>query len=137
MMNRFGMRGGMSSMGSMMNRFGMRGGMSSMGGMMGPMNPFMARVGYPNNHHVTTQTGNNHHGSAIDKLPQGAIAHIKLNQDSKSTVELSNLQGFTSLEELAGRGIIVCPTENIKADGYGGHKCDKQVLMCCALHYDQ
>merc|ERR550517_1358514 len=135
--------GSMSSMGGMMNRFGMRGGMSSMGGMstmggmMGPMNPFMARVGYPNNHHVTTQTGNNHHGSVINQLPQGAIAHVKLNDKSKSTIELSNLQGFTSLEELAGRGIIVCPTDDIKPDGYGGHKCDKNIKMCCSLHYDQ
>merc|ERR550517_1368203 len=95
----------------------------------------MARYGYPNNH-VTTQHGNNHHGSVIDQLPQGAIAHVKLHQKSKATVQLSNLQGFTSLEELAGRGVIVCPTEKIKADGYGGHKCE-HVTMCCAMHYDQ
>ncbi|XP_059167238.1 elastin-like [Physella acuta] len=69
-----------------------------------------------------------------DNVP-GVIAKVKLTPGTASEINIDNLRGFSSLKELAGRGVVVCPDAAIE-NKYGEAVCEGGILSCCALHYD-
>jgi len=137
-----GMMGGMMGMGyksssyksSSYSPFGMHKTMGSsamptMGGvgMMGgyPMMGGMGMMGMPMMHH-------HHH----EQDPAGVIASKTLAPGVKAAISIDHIQGFNSLSELAGRGLVVCPKDKVDQDGFDA-ECEGGILSCCALHYDK
>jgi len=102
-----------------MGGMGMMGGYPMMGGMgmMGGMMPMM--------HHT-------HH----EMDHEGVLASHTLAPGVKASINIDRLRGFTSLKELAGRGIVVCPKEKVDQDGHEA-ECEGMILSCCALHYSK
>jgi len=134
----FGMRGlgGMGRMGGMgggMGGFPGRDGIGMMGmggmgspGMMGGMgfnNPMMGMMGG--------------FGHSVHQEHPGVLARADLVPGIKASIVIDRLKSFDRLEQIAGRGVVVCPSENVELDFDMHSQCAGGILSCCALHYDQ
>jgi len=69
--------------------------------------------------------------------PEGIIASADCAPGIKASIHLDKLKGFNSLKQLAGRGVIICPSDNIEHDFDDQAKCTGGILACCALHYSK
>ncbi|XP_035826085.1 keratin, type II cytoskeletal 3-like [Aplysia californica] len=69
-----------------------------------------------------------------DSVP-GVIAEVNVSPGTASEINIDNLSGYSSLKDLAGLGVVVCPSDSVDSD-YGSAKCEGGILSCCALHYD-
>lgn len=133
----FGMGGGYGMGGSyaMKGSYGMGGGFPmgsgfgmgssgfGMGGGFGMGSPMMSGLGLHGLHRESGEAA-------------GSLATTDLAPGIKASIVIDKLKGFESLDELAGRGVVVCPAENIDHDFDDNSRCDGGILACCALHYD-
>jgi len=105
------------------------GGIGGMGhmSMMGMGDPWMMGIDF-NNPRMGMMGYNNreHHG---------VIASTEVAPGFKASIKINNLKNFDRLEQIAGRGVVVCPSDNIRLDFNMDSRCDGGILSCCALHY--
>merc|ERR1712025_261784 len=87
------------------------GGMSMIG-MGSPLimgvgfNPMMGMMGHP-----------------VEEDPAGVIATTDVNAGIKASIVIDRLKGFDRLEQIAGRGVVVCPADNVEHDFDMNSKC--------------
>ncbi|XP_013077203.1 spidroin-1-like [Biomphalaria glabrata] len=79
--------------------------------------------------------GAGYSGVIYTERAPGIVANIRLTPGTASEINIDTLSGFSSLKDLAGRGIVVCPDAAV-GDKYGEYVCENGILSCCALHYD-
>jgi len=92
----------------------------AMGHMMGGHHPMMHMMDMDDDHHK----------------PEGVFAETDLAPNMKATINIDRLEGFKDLSDLAGRGVIVCPTSMVDHQDDDAI-CDGGILACCSLHYDE
>jgi len=123
--------GGMSGIGG----YGGMGGMGAMGGMggfgmMGMRNPMMmGGMGFNPMMGIM--------GHQVNKEHPGVLATTDVAPGIKASIVIDRLKSFDRLEQIAGRGVVVCPADNIEYDFDMNSKCSGGILSCCALHYDR
>jgi len=110
--------------------------------MKGPMNPMMMGS-YGRHPAMGHMMGGMHHPMMgmmdmddHDHKPEGVFAETDLAPNMKATINIDRLEGFRSLSDLAGRGVVVCPTSMVDHHDDDA-MCDGGILACCALHYDE
>jgi len=67
------------------------------------------------------------------------LAKTTLASEMMASFHIDHLEGFTSMAQLAGRGVIVCRADEVAKDEGGHWQCNNAVsaelLPCCSLHY--
>jgi len=63
------------------------------------------------------------------------IAKTTIHSSQLASFHVDRIVGFSTLAELAGRGVIVCPTDSVMTGVNGKTYCSGTGKSCCALHY--
>merc|ERR1719158_951276 len=74
-----------------------------------------------------------HHGSEDQESTVGIVAEIDIVPGAMTTAVIDDI-GFHDLEDLAGRGVVIC-TE-VKYDWDWHPTCEEPYFSCCSLKYD-
>jgi len=104
-------------------------------GMMGMGSPIMMGMGFNNPMMGMGMMGMGM-GHHVEEQPEGVIATTDVAPGIKASIVIDRLKSFERLDQVAGRGVVVCPAENVEHDFDMNSKCSGGILSCCALHYD-
>merc|ERR1711879_549401 len=74
-----------------------------------------------------------HYGNRHSHYYHDVIAEAKLEAGQKTEFSIDRLMGVTSLVDVAGRGVVVCPAENVDEVGDFKRCLTDSIPLCCKL----